>query len=95
MSRRTARAATSLFTKAVNFYADYLAGLESSILPTAVQSAIDGRMGRFEDRIQAPLDTSEATQANYTPPYYNSKRSPSARSETTHAIPFARRCSTS
>ena len=26
--------------KAVNFYADYLAGLENSVLPTAVQSAI-------------------------------------------------------
>ena len=37
--------------KAVNFYADYLAGLENSILPTAVQSAIDGRLGMFEDRI--------------------------------------------
>ena len=38
-------------SKAVNFYADYLAGLENSILPTAVQSAIDGRLGMFEDRI--------------------------------------------
>ena len=38
-------------TKAINFYADYLAGLENSILPTAVQSAIDGRLGMFEDRI--------------------------------------------
>ena len=38
-------------TKAVNFYADYLAGLENSVLPTAVQSAIDGRLGMFEDRI--------------------------------------------
>ena len=37
--------------KAVNFYADYLAGLENGILPTAVQSAIDGRLGMFEDRI--------------------------------------------
>ena len=31
--------------KAVNFYADYLAGLENGVLPTAVQSAIDGRLG--------------------------------------------------
>ena len=38
-------------SKAVNFYADYLAGLENGILPTAVQSAIDGRLGMFEDRI--------------------------------------------
>ena len=35
----------------VNFYADYLAGLENGVLPTAVQSAIDGRLGMFEDRI--------------------------------------------
>ena len=38
-------------SKAVNFYADYLAGLENGVLPTAVQSAIDGRLGLFEDRI--------------------------------------------
>ena len=37
--------------KAVNFYADYLAGLENSILPAAIQSAIDGRLGLFEDRM--------------------------------------------
>jgi len=37
--------------KAVNFYADYLAGQENGILPTAIQSAIDGRLGMFEDRI--------------------------------------------
>ena len=41
--------------KAVNFYADYLAGLENSILPTAVQSAIDGRLGMFEDRMSKLL----------------------------------------
>ena len=38
-------------SKAVNFYADYLAGLENSVLPMSVQSAIDGRLGMFEDRI--------------------------------------------
>ena len=37
--------------KAVNFYADYLAGLENGILPAAIQSAIDGRLGMFEDRM--------------------------------------------
>lgn len=37
--------------KAVNFYADYLAGLENGVLPTAIQSAIDGRLGMFEDRL--------------------------------------------
>ena len=36
---------------AVNFYADYLAGQENGVLPTAIQSAIDGRLGMFEDRI--------------------------------------------
>ena len=29
--------------KAVNFYADYLAGLENGILPAAIQSDTDGR----------------------------------------------------
>ena len=37
--------------KAVNFYADYLSGLENDILPAAVQSAIDGRLGMFENRM--------------------------------------------
>ncbi len=37
--------------KAVNFYADYLAGRENTILPNAIQSAIDGRLGIFEDRV--------------------------------------------
>ena len=37
--------------KAVNFYTDYLSGLENEILPAAVQSAIDGRLGMFEDRM--------------------------------------------
>lgn len=37
--------------KAVNFYADYLAGLENGILPAAIQSAIDGRLGMLEDRM--------------------------------------------
>ena len=41
--------------KAVNFYTDYLAGLENNILPTAVQSAIDGRIGMFEDRMSKLL----------------------------------------
>ncbi len=37
--------------KAVNFYADYLAGQENGVLPAAIQSAIDGRLGMFEDRM--------------------------------------------
>lgn len=36
----------------MNFYADYLAANESnSLLPTAILSAIDGRIGVFEDRM--------------------------------------------
>ena len=41
--------------KAVNFYVDYLEGQGSSILPTAIQSAIDGRLGMFEDRMSKLL----------------------------------------
>ena len=37
--------------KAVNFYAGFLAGQVNSVLPTAIQSAIDGRLGMFEDRL--------------------------------------------
>lgn len=37
--------------KAVNFYADFLAGQVNSVLPAAIQSAIDGRLGMFEDRL--------------------------------------------
>ena len=41
--------------KAVNFYADYLEGQQNGILPAAIQSAIDGRIGMFEDRISKLL----------------------------------------
>ena len=37
--------------KAVNFYADFLAGQVNGVLPAAIQSAIDGRLGMFEDRL--------------------------------------------
>ena len=37
--------------KAVNFYVDYLEGQQNDILPAAIQSAIDGRLGMFEDRL--------------------------------------------
>ncbi len=37
--------------KAVNFYADYLAGQVNGVLPVSIQSAIDGRLGIFEDRL--------------------------------------------
>ena len=41
--------------KAVNFYVDYLEGQENGILPVAIQSAIDGRLGMFEDRMAGLL----------------------------------------
>ena len=37
--------------KAVNFYADYLSGQVNGVLPVAIQSTIDGRLGMFEDRL--------------------------------------------
>ncbi len=37
--------------KAVNFYADYLAARDNSLLPVAIQSVIDGRLGVLEDYI--------------------------------------------
>ena len=41
--------------KAVNFYVGYLEGQENGILPVAIQSAIDGRLGIFEDRMAGLL----------------------------------------
>ena len=41
--------------KAVNFYVDYLEGQENGILPVAIHSAIDGRLGMFEDRMAGLL----------------------------------------
>ena len=35
----------------MNFYVDYLEGQQNGILPAAIQSAIDGRLGMFEDRM--------------------------------------------
>ena len=35
----------------MNFYADYLDGQQNSALPAAIQSAIDGRLGMFENRM--------------------------------------------
>ena len=39
----------------MNFYVDYLEGQENNILPTAIQSAIDGRLGMIEDRMSKLL----------------------------------------
>ena len=37
--------------RAVNFYVDCLEGQQNGVLPAAIQSAIDGRLGMFEDRM--------------------------------------------
>ena len=49
------RSRNEFIEKAVNFYADSLAASESTMLPRAVQSAIDGRLKIFEDRISSLL----------------------------------------
>ena len=41
--------------QAVNFYADHLALQDNGSLPKAVTSALDGRLGMFEDRLSALL----------------------------------------
>ena len=41
--------------QAVNFYADHLATQDNSSLPRAVTSALDGRLGMFEDRLASLL----------------------------------------
>ena len=41
--------------QAVNFYADHLAVQSNGSLPRAVSSALDGRLGMFEDRLSSLL----------------------------------------
>ena len=41
--------------QAVNFYADHLAAQDNGALPRAVTSALDGRLGMFEDRLASLL----------------------------------------
>ena len=41
--------------QAVNFYADHLATQDNGSLPRAVSSALDGRLGMFEDRLASLL----------------------------------------
>ena len=41
--------------QAVNFYADHLATQDNGSLPRAVTSALDGRLGMFEDRLASLL----------------------------------------
>ena len=49
------RSKNEFIEKAVNFYADTLVAGESTVLPRAVQSAIDGRLKLFENRISSLL----------------------------------------
>ena len=49
------RSKNEFIEKAVNFYADTLAAGESTMLLRAVQSAIDGRLKLFEDRMVSLL----------------------------------------
>ena len=49
------RSKNEFIEKAVNCYADMLAAGESTMLPRAVQSAIDSRLKIFEDRIASLL----------------------------------------
>ena len=41
--------------QAVNFYADHLTTQDNGSLPRAVTSALDGRLGMFEDRLASLL----------------------------------------
>ena len=41
--------------RAVNFYADQLAAQSNDSLPRAITSALDGRLGMFEDRMSSLL----------------------------------------
>ena len=46
------RSKNEFVEKAINFYVDYLETQDNqSLLPTAIQTALDGRLGRLEDHI--------------------------------------------
>ena len=49
------RSRNQFVEQAVNFYADHLATQDNSSLPRAVTSALDGRLGMFEDRLASLL----------------------------------------
>ena len=49
------RSKNEFIEKAVNSYADMLSAHDSTMLPRAVQSAIDGRLKLFEDRMASLL----------------------------------------
>ena len=45
------RSQNEFVEKAVNFYADFLAAQDNTLLPTALRSMLDGRLGVLEDHI--------------------------------------------
>ena len=49
------RSQNQFVEQAVNFYADHLALQDNGSLPRAVTSALDGRLGMFEDRLASLL----------------------------------------
>ena len=49
------RSKNEFVEKAVNFYADALAAENSTTLPLAIQTAIDGRLKMLEDRVASIL----------------------------------------
>ena len=49
------RSRNEFVEKAVNYYADALAAENSTTLPLAIQTAIDGRLKLLEDRMAAIL----------------------------------------
>ena len=49
------RSKNEFIEKAVDFYTDMLSAHDSTMLPRAVQSAIDGRLKLFEDRMASLL----------------------------------------
>ena len=45
------RSKNEFIEDAINYYADALATRDSTLLPRAISSAIDGRLGQFENRL--------------------------------------------
>ena len=54
--KNNCRSRNDFIERAVNFYVDYLAAKDDSgLLPPAIKSVIDGRLGMFEERIASLL----------------------------------------
>ena len=45
------RSKNEFIEDAINYYADALAARDNALLPRAISSAIDGRLGQFENRL--------------------------------------------